>query len=302
MTNVRLCFLGNSHLAAIHLAIIRQPPSSSRFEIKTFAATSRGLEDLVVQGKKLVPKSKNVQREIELSSGGQRSINISDFDGIILYGLGFGLFRGPRWLTHYRTACSLGSENAPHLVSSAFLAESFRDILKSTALFSVLRRVREICDTPIFVVPTPYLSDALLNTEYLSKAESFAGRQLSGIQLNLINADNYRNLAQSNSLKQFSEIYEKALNEFEIKFNIRFIIQPEETICREFFTKQKYSVGSVRLNSKLAHPPDDFFHMNEEFGLKMLNKILHTTEATLPPPSKLKRMIRRGCRISERFR
>ncbi len=81
---MRLCLLGNSHVAALKLGF-------SGSEAVFFASPSRTLRTLQPQDGELVSTDPDLRRRLAKSSGGAETIRVSEFDAFLVVGCALGL-------------------------------------------------------------------------------------------------------------------------------------------------------------------------------------------------------------------
>ncbi len=68
----------------------------------------------------------------------------------------------------------------------------------------------------------------------------------------------------------------QALGWLERKHGIQVLLQPEDTVEDSVFTRDTYSLGSVKLDLARQHGPTDHFHMNAAFGTRIMQQLNET--------------------------
>lgn len=84
---IKLCVFGNSHTAALVEAWNVIKADFPNFSLTFFAYPNRGLFDTDVNHEDIIPTSHHVKAAFKVTSNGQDSAKIGDYDGILLYGL-----------------------------------------------------------------------------------------------------------------------------------------------------------------------------------------------------------------------
>ena len=86
---MRVCILGNSHVACIKVAWDELGKSHTDYCLTFCAAPGRRLDAMELSGDHLVPSNPQLRRDILTTSGGRDSIAIRDHDAFCIVGLGF---------------------------------------------------------------------------------------------------------------------------------------------------------------------------------------------------------------------
>lgn len=139
---MKLCILGNSHLASLKNSWVKLKRKFSNLEVDFFAHRKDGLKGLKVNGNFLVCDDEPLKRALNFTSGGKHSINLKEYDGFILYGLdakGDFLKTG----IHY---------------SQAVVEAACYDSTKDTTSFDLLLKIRQVTHKPVIVGHDPLLA------------------------------------------------------------------------------------------------------------------------------------------------
>lgn len=96
---MRLCVLGNSHVASLKLGLEKFPAGQRKVEMVFFASRGVALGALRLEGNRLVPSNENLARAIAHTSGGKSEVVLDEYDAFLVYGLGFRLPRVGRQLS-----------------------------------------------------------------------------------------------------------------------------------------------------------------------------------------------------------
>jgi hypothetical protein len=127
---MRLCIIGNSHLAALKLgwdALAEKPDLQPTF----FGAPSDGMRHLRAEGGRLIPKRRDIAEHFARMSG-REDIRLDDYDAFLLVGLNVSI---KRILRFYKTHAWAGLKGisgkvlVPPGFARDFLTERYGDTL-----------------------------------------------------------------------------------------------------------------------------------------------------------------------------
>jgi hypothetical protein len=245
----RICVIGNSHVGCLKLAwnqACEQHPST---KLTFFAAPGQSAKDLIVTPTKITPGTHSLRKHFAMTSKSSGEIELDEFEVFLIVGL----------LPTVPLAANLALSYAPdtlsdvrsdYRVSEGLFIETLVHSYRATVSFQIARLIRTpqhrrrvyICADPL---PSEQIAKAFENWSTLGTSRNGA------------------------ALKQLSD--QAALLAAGDEFNL--VRQPQSTSVNGLFTKDFYCTGSVRLDEK-AHRENDYFHMNTEFGLEILNTVL----------------------------
>ena len=250
---MKICIMGNSHLAALKLAWQQLSAEYSSIELVFFGARASAMAHLDVQNNCLVSTHPETEHDMQFTSGGQNAIDLSSFDAVWLYGLAcdVNLFI-PTLTTHQLE--SLTDINRKFL-SRACFTQLCRDRLQHGILYKLTRLVRQISDLPVYVSPSPFPSRTCVDDP------SEKWNALSANDGSVIQSSYYDGIIT-------------ALNDY----NTVFIPQPNDSIVDFLFTAPQYAKDSIRLTEGLStkHAHDDYVHMNQAYGVLFLQQAILT--------------------------
>ncbi|MBY5927083.1 MULTISPECIES: hypothetical protein [unclassified Halomonas] len=138
----KVCIIGNSHAGALKRAWDLVPEWHSANELTFFAARANGMRHLHLKGHTLIPRSRMLKESIRFTSGGLDSINVSDYDTFLIYGLQMEAF-----------FIEPGS-----FFSAAVIRQSLLDSVDSTLSFNILKMIRSVTDKSIYIGHSPLLT------------------------------------------------------------------------------------------------------------------------------------------------
>lgn len=242
---MKLCIIGNSHLACIKNGWDKIAGGHSDVEPVFFGAPGDQIRRLGVKPSKrrnrglLVPHTKVLRKSMAHTSGGLNQIKIQDYDAILLFGLFLTL---P--LVHMK-------------LSAAVRAQTVRDSVHETTSFVTISKIRELsARIPVFVGHDP-----------------LQARQLTENPTPPLDAD----------LFSYDEAF-VAMEAELAETDVTLLAQPAETIGEGLVTQEAWSKGSSRLDigtehSEGAHTALDIRHMNAEYGALFLETHLPAIRA-----------------------
>lgn len=246
---MKICVIGNSHLAAFKLAWDDLADTyHNKAEMIFFGSPGKSLEVAIESGY-LVPTTEKVKKDFHNTSGGLTKIDFADFDAVLLVGLGCSIWcLSEAFGTHrvYDAPFSI-KDTTYKTISAACIAQICVDQMKNTAMFQIASLIRSTSKIPIFIIPTPFYSETCKN----NWKESFLAL---------------------NACRTVQTSYHTAISQLCQSFVATFIPQPDSTITDFLFTKENLSKGSVYLDRSLKrlHRETDYTHMNQEYGKEVL--------------------------------
>lgn len=251
-----ICFIGDSHVAALRQALDDPRSAFHADRITIFGSRGAGLFDLRSEDGALVTDEKKVRQDL-LFTGGDRKIDLAPHDAFCIVGGLVRLTEVDSIVEHYATAGTLLKDR--RLVSNRLMTAMFEEALRQTLSHHLLTLVVGT-GKPLFHIPCPLPSEDILT------------HRKGAVLREIVEAG----MAEAH-LRRFS-----AARDAVIGGMAEIILQPESTVVQPFCTKRDYGVGSVRLTRKhVEHPEDDFNHMNRDFGVLMLNRAIDVIDATL---------------------
>lgn len=129
---MKIALLGDSHAACLITAMNESADEFIEGTTTVFAAPGRNMENLFLEGARLMPSTKSLRQNLEKSSGGQWSIDIEAYDAFVLMGLRY-IF--PK----------LGAE-----FSSAVVQRVLAQSVATENHWRLVRLLRQVTDRPIF--------------------------------------------------------------------------------------------------------------------------------------------------------
>jgi hypothetical protein len=254
----RLCVIGDSHLAAIKLGWEVVKSEFPHVQVDFFGSGGASLADTAIDQGRLIPTVAKVRRGFEVTSGGKDCVRLSDYDVVIIVGVGYSIYPLLWLYQRYRSEDHANNDCPFTPVSSAFFREVAASRLAGTVAVQLHDKIRKASKTYLKIVPQPLPSDAVLDSH-----------NQSGIPALLKSTVAYHD---DITLAHYFTAVTGAL----VKEGRQISSPPTASRSGYLFTKREFSVGSVRLSKNLAtpHDEDDFEHMNKEYGALQLRELL----------------------------
>lgn len=239
-----------------------------------FAAQRDWMREMALRGDVLVPISEVTREKIASHSGGMERIEAHQYDHFLIVGLGFGI-SGPGFISpfsvfdKYQIAGFDGLREAknPYISRACFAALTASILRNSTSLY-LAGLLRSVSDARIFIVPNPYPSEEILNSE---------------------DGEFWTRAVECGAWGYAVELYREAAARSVSEAGCELLFQPCDTLTHDSFTLTQFAQGSVRLSADLdhAHPTAEPYHMNASYGAEILKCY---AELTKPGGS-----VRRAC-------
>jgi hypothetical protein len=231
----RVCIIGNSHIAALKLAIRDGLFRSDGLEVVFWGVTGNGFQDIVFDGGRLV--SPDTEFVLRVSDGRYETIDPDAFDAIVIHGPAVRYTRLFESLRHDNTSLVW--------YSAACLREGVASWIEANHASTLIRAMRGSYKGRIVCSPMPLIA---------AHSGHFKDQQVEAAELDRLDGvlgDVYRGIGAE------------------------YLPQPRETVTENKYTIADYSIGSVRLGGdlKVQHGRTDFQHMNAQYGRLVLEKL-----------------------------
>lgn len=249
---MKICFIGNSHLAPLAVTSPGVETKFSNEERKFYISRTYGKHILKLIGANEVATLDMVKIDGDASS--DSTIFTEEWDHFVVLGLGFSVVSMvENWKEYQPDSLSvdLGGQLLTPEVSAPFINHSVAQS-QAARLISILRRVT---DKPVTLVPAP------LPAEWAATE--------SGDRLEAFHA-----FKDAEAKQYLLEKYEEQKARFAAN-GIQVIDQPEETRSDSMWTKTSLCLGQPDASDdKGFFERRDFYHMNKSFGKMMLTRII----------------------------
>ena len=254
---LKVCVLGNSHLASMKTGWDLVRDAFPDHELTFFGAPKAMMDDLSLEGNCLVPGNEKLRRKLNGFSNGLDAIDIDAFDAFIVVGLQFG----PRRLAQlYRTHRSMSfewrsalNELAPMVskdepvtaISERLFSDAIIAGLTDTMAIRIIDMIRDVTEKPIYLVSAPYFSELALET---------------GNWDGVIGSGDVETLAQ-----RFRKYARHAC-----PVHVNLVLTPNRMVQHGFFTAKEYAVPPTEDGFQ------DLVHTTDQYGAGMLRSVFAT--------------------------
>jgi hypothetical protein len=232
---MKIALVGNSHLAALKLAVRRHLFAQEGLDISFWGLPGPEFHSITLSAGLLQTPSKSFV--LQISDGLYESLPVHEFDAIVFHGVALNV---SDYLLSLRKV-------SPHLrsYSNAFLGDGLRSCMEQAPSWNLVRSLRSEFGGRLLMSAMPLSSE---------DGTKFKGISITDDELALLNTHIGAELG---------------------KINIEYVSQPPGTIRDGKYTKREFCIDSVRLAAKLCykHPDDDYIHMNEQYGSEVLHAV-----------------------------
>ncbi len=263
----RVCFIGNSHLAAIKQGWDAVRLEHPGIDAVFFGATARQFQNVAIEDGRLVAKTEDAGRSFRLTSGGQNAAVLADYDVIVLVALGFSLAVVLDIYARHRTHDMKNPDGEFEPVSPEYFNEIAKARLALMPAVTHLKKMHKATrarGTKLWLYPQPLPCISVLTGD-LAPATLLESARISSLKEAVLWRD--EEALYSAFVAAYADLAHSGHAIFE---------QPAQTRISCIFTRQEYARGSVRLteNLNIAHPEDDYTHANAVYGAIAVRQIL----------------------------
>ena len=262
----RLCLLGDSHLAALRVALNDAPDLAGGWAIDMFGSPRGGMGDVAVENGCLVPQSDQTAADFRQLGAADR-IDLAAYDAFAVVGLGLSVMQAVRLWRGMRVygmpSVTAGGDTDVTLVSRPLFTQVLSEHLAATLSYQLVKLLTGAVTVPILILPQPYPAPGILRDP----------RKGSGL----------RQICDSGDAAEVAAQFTAGARH---AFGSGFLPQPVRTIRSDVLTAVRFTQGSVRLRADLAHPSlhpgADMVHANAAYGvvcLKQIRGALHAGES-----------------------
>lgn len=261
---MRVCMIGNSHIAAIKVAWPQIRDELPGVEVDFFASWGSTLKELHADGRSLTSDNKKVRQQLRMTSGKSARIDVDAYDLFLLFSLEFGvrplveLYRSHRHIGH---RSRLGNRT---LISKECFKTAVQDVLSETVAYDVVSKLRQLTDRPIVLSEQPGPSETISRSSVTLLDKLLRRPPKGNVWFKAVHDGDDAGLA---------ELYVELRGEFE-RSGIRVLKQPESTKAGRIMTKALYGKNAPTISLEHEHQERDHFHMNKEYGLAVLRDMV----------------------------
>jgi len=249
---IRIALLGNSHLENWKRAWNSLGKAYPDVELVFFAAPGKQLECCEPQGDRIVFKSEDVARWVEITSGGRRELVAADYDAFCVVGLGCGVGAVTQLYSEWRADSHKGREGRFQLISDACFLDALGDRLKASPAMALVGKLRQVTDKSIWLAPTPALSEIVLTLD----------KSPQGIEI----------AAAATDAPSLRGAYDEACRRLAAE-NLIVLEQPKATLASPLLSKNEYR------RTNWTKP--DWMHLNDAYGKIVIREFLSRFQPSL---------------------
>lgn len=249
----RICFIGNSHLVAIKLALQSDATSglTAMNEIDTFGSPLESLAQTLVKDAVLVPQSDIVEKNLKWTSGGKDRIALSDYQAIYFVA---GL--SPLFLPLY-----FGGHNIAPVSDSIVQAikKAWRNSWYAHLLLDIAAAVPSV---PVHFIGQPFFPENHPRSRRILKR---------------LNNPKRSSLGSKYHLNKMRDAVRASVEGNPIADNVEILAPPTVMLEKNgVFTKKAFSLNARRMTEDLDTPylKKNLVHMNSDYGACVLNTLL----------------------------
>ena len=241
---MKIAIVGNSHLAALKLAVRSDLFARGRLDISFWGLPGPNFHSITYSGGLLQTPCKSFV--LRISDGQFESLPVREFDAIVFHGAALNV-------SDYLLSLRKASEHL-RCYSNALLEEGLRSCIEKVPAWSLVRSLR-----------AEYGGRLLMSAMPLSSEDGSKFKEMS---------------VTDDELAHLNDRIRAVL----CKIGVDYVPQPLDTIRDGKYTKREFCVDSVRLAAKLCykHPDDDYIHMNEQYGVRVLRAVGERLSAPSP--------------------
>ena len=244
---MKIAIVGNSHLAALKLAVRDDLFRGKRLDVSFWGLPGPEFRSMTYENGRFQTPHKALA--LKISDGRYESLPVHDFAAIILHGM---VLNPSDYLFSLRKA-----SDDLLCYSTAFLREGLQACIEQAPSWDLVRSLRTDYDRRVLMSCMPLKSE---------DSAQFQGLSIMADEWNLLNSH---------------------IGAILCDIGVEYVPQPSDTVCDYKYTKREFCVHSVRFAAKLSyeHPDDDYIHMNGQYGARVLRdidvRLGATTETTL---------------------
>ena len=249
---IRIALLGNSHLENWKRAWKSLGKAYPDVDLVFFAAPGGQLECCEPQGDRLVFKSEDVARWVEITSGGRRELVAADYDALCVVGLGCGVRTVAGLYSRWRADAHKGREGRFHLVSDACFQDTVGDLLNASLAMAIVGKLHQVTDKAIWLAPTPAPSEIILTLD----------KSPEGIEM----------AAAATDAPSLRAAYDEACRRLAAE-NVMVLEQPTATLASPLLSKKEYR--------RPSWTKPDWMHLNDAYGKIVIREFLSRLHPSL---------------------
>jgi len=243
----RVCFIGDSHVAALRLALMSEKFAARRGDVTIFGTIRSTLSGLTLRDGKLTSDAPEVREALRFT-GGSEEIDLAAYDIFCVVACGTN-FSPATMVTQGATTYAFNLPDR-QFVSQQLLDAMAVSAYRQTVAYRIVDMLASATSKPIFLMPDPLWAPSVLQ-----RPRSSLLRKV----LKVVDPGVYADWVFKVLSAAFSPM-------------ATVLKQPVSTIDRGCFTREEFAKGSIRLRQEVVeHDDSDFAHMNADYGELVLD-------------------------------
>ena len=268
---LRLCFLGNSHVAALREAWTGRGDRWPGVEAHFVGAHKDLLLKTALRDGHLEPASAAAAHAFDTLSC-VPSVDMAGYDAFVLTGCLVSLhnatltYRDARWVGLPSLSGSPDLAAGPQrLLSYAAARASVVSGLSSRLGVRLAAHLRPMTDRPIYLTSQPRVKATI-------KARPRAAARV------------HNTILENGDAAEVSALYEDAAERAMAEVGALYLPQPPQTIEDHILTAERYMTGAKRLTAagRAAQPSEDITHANAAYGRLVIGQVISRVRALQP--------------------
>lgn len=270
---MRLCFLGNSHIAALREAWADDRDRWPGLEADFVGAHKDLLLRTRAEGSRLVPDDPATATAFR-TLGGVKEVDLASYDAVVITGClvsvatAANTYRDCRWAGLPSLSREPDLAAMPHGFVSRPAARAMVEATIDDRLGPMFaRHIRGMTDAPILMTSQPRVSAAI-------KAKRRAVTRA------------HHSALENGDAAGLSDLFEEAAARVMAACGARFVPQPAQTIEDDILTALPYMEGAKRLTAKgdAPQPKEDIMHANAAYGGLVIDQVTQMVARQQPAP------------------
>lgn len=263
---MKLCVIGNSHVGMLRAAARMLDPD--RPEITFFAKAGSGIETATIEGSVISARDPDLRRA-QARFGMPEAVDTAAYDAVILVAGTASIYSALAILQDHSVSgwpsCAADLPGAPKpdkaLISEAAFTAALTDIARAGVSHRFARAFRRAGEVPIFLVPQPYPSERVFDSDR-PREYGFQRARRHG-----------EGPAIAACLASAIDVAFAPIG------GVTVLHQPPETVAHGFTTARAYSRDAVRVDGDTAQHAADLLHVGPSFGAQVLARVYAGLEA-----------------------
>ena len=249
---MRLCIIGNSHIACLKSAWTTLSKDRTE-EVEFFASPLQSMTSLKRDGQKLASSLPSVTANMLRTSGGKEAIDLDDYDAVALC-IGAGIKGLGYAFAQHRTLEMPSSQWVRSFVSQEFSEVIAKETLRESGSYRLARTSLSDLSVPLLIFPAPIPTPGILDMHRPAWSDA------------------------EKLYPFFQRLMRDSVTSLQSEVTFDFVHQPEETLqnglTNRRYTAKKSETQAVFRGNATGEEGSDPHHMNTEYGAIMMTALL----------------------------